>query len=250
MQQKQSFYRTWPLRAWDWLDKRYALQDFLHAMVDVPIPRSAKTYYLGGITLFLFGVQAVTGILLSIYYQPTPDQAYDSILFIMNDVQFGWLIRSIHAWGANLMIIFCILHLLRVFVQGAYKPPRELTWIVGVFLLMLTLGFGFTGYLLPWDQRAFWATVVGSEIAGAIPVVGQSALTFLRGGPEITALTLSRFFGTHVLVLPVGLALLVAIHLIMVHQQGLADPTTPARPPDDDSQIAGHGARPGGSDGH
>lgn len=250
MQEKESFYRAWPLRMWAWLDKRYALEEFLHAMVDVPIPRSANTLYLGGITLFLFGVQAVTGILLSIYYRPTPDQAYDSVLFIMNDVRFGWLIRSIHAWGANLMIIFCILHLLRVFFQGAYKPPREMTWVVGVFLLMLTLGFGFTGYLLPWDQRAFWATVVGSEIAGAIPVIGQSALTFVRGGPEITALTLSRFFGTHVLVLPVGLALLLAVHLIMVHQQGLADPTAPARPPDDDPKVAGEGSHLEVSDDH
>ncbi|MBS1253844.1 MAG: Cytochrome b6 [Anaerolineales bacterium] len=250
MQQKDVFYRTWPLRFWNWLDKRYALQEFLHALVDVPIPRSANTLYLGGITLFLFGIQAITGILLSIYYQPTPENAYGSILFIMNDVRFGWLIRSIHAWGANLMIIFCILHLLRVFVQGAYKPPRELTWMAGVLLLMLTLGFGFTGYLLPWDQRAFWATTVGSEIAGAIPLVGQAALNFLRGGPEITALTLSRFFGTHVLVLPVGLALLVAIHLVMVHQQGLADPTEPTGSPDDLLQEGAEGSRVGGSDDH
>jgi quinol-cytochrome oxidoreductase complex cytochrome b subunit len=191
----------------------------------VEIPRSARTYYLGGITLFFFIVQAITGILLSLYYQPTPDAAYNSILFIMNQVNFGWLIRSIHAWSANLMILFCVFHLLRIFFQGVYKAPREITWAVGVLLLAVTLGFGFTGYLLPWDQRAFWATTVGSEIAGAVPLVGEQLLIFLRGGPEVTARTLSRFFGVHVLVLPASLLALLAVHLVLVHQQGLADRT-------------------------
>jgi quinol-cytochrome oxidoreductase complex cytochrome b subunit len=208
-----------------WLDDRYKLTELMRALLHVEIPRSVRTHYLGGITLFFFIVQAITGILLTIYYQPTPDTAYNSILFIMNDVNFGWLIRSVHAWGANLMILFCVLHLLRVFFQGVYKAPRELTWEVGFVLLIVTLGFGFTGYLLPWDQRAFWATVVGSEIAGVVPWVGEYALTFLRSGPNITALTLSRFYGIHVLVLPVSLAGFLIIHLTLVHQQGLADPT-------------------------
>lgn len=213
----------------NWVDERYQVRALMQALLHVRIPRSARTFYLGGITLFFFGVQAVTGILLSLYYRPTPESAYDSVLFIMNNVRFGWLIRSIHSWGANLMIIFCVLHLLRVFFQGAYKPPRELTWMVGVVLLLLTLGFGFTGYLLPWDQRAFWATTVGSEIAGAVPIVGPYLLEFVRGGQEITALTLSRFFGVHVLVLPVSLGLFLLVHLLMVHQQGLADPTKPGK---------------------
>ena len=215
--------RIW--RAWDWLDDRYKLTPLMGALLHVEIPRTAKTYFMGGITLFFFMVQAITGILLVIYYQPTPDTAYNSILFIMNEVNFGWLIRSIHAWGANLMVLFCVFHLLRVFFQGVYKAPRELTWILGILLLAVTLGFGFTGYLLPWDQRAFWATTVGSEIAGALPLVGQQALIFLRGGTEVTASTLSRFFGVHVLVLPATLLGLIAVHLTMVHQQGLADPT-------------------------
>ena len=218
--------RIW--RTWDWLDERYKLTPLMEALLHVEIPRSARTYYMGGITLFFFIVQTITGILLAIYYQPTPDTAYNSILFIMNEVNFGWLIRSVHAWGANLMVLFCVLHLLRVFFQGAYKAPREVTWGVGVFLLAVTLGFGFTGYLLPWDQRAFWATVVGSEIAGAVPLIGEQALIFLRSGPEVTASTLSRFFGVHVLVLPAMLVAFLAIHLTLVHQQGLADPTTPA----------------------
>lgn len=212
-------------RAWDWLDNRYQLTPLMEALLHVEIPRSVRTYYLGGITLFFFMIQVITGILLTIYYQPTPDTAYNSILFIMNEVNFGWLIRSVHAWGANMMVLFCILHLLRVFFQGAYKAPREITWGVGIFLLAVTMGFGFTGYLLPWDQRAFWATVVGSEIAGAVPAIGQQALVFLRSGAEVTARTLSRFYGVHVLVLPASLIAFMIIHLTLVHQQGLADPT-------------------------
>ncbi len=212
-------------RTWDWLDTRYKLAALADALLHVEIPRTARTYYLGGITLFFFGVQVVTGILLSLYYQPTPDTAYNSILFIMNEVNFGWLIRSIHAWSANLMILFCALHLLRTFFQGVYKAPREITWGAGVLLLGLTLTFGFTGYLLPWDQRAFWATTVGTEIAGSVPLVGKWLLVFLRSGPEITARTLSRFFGMHVLVLPALLLAVLTVHLTLVHQQGLADPT-------------------------
>jgi quinol-cytochrome oxidoreductase complex cytochrome b subunit len=210
-------------RVWDWLDGRYELTSLSAALLHVEIPRSARTYYLGGITLFFFMVQAITGTLLALYYQPTPDTAYNSILYIMNQVSFGWLIRSIHAWSANLMILFCVFHLLRIFFQGVYKAPREITWAVGVFLLVVTLGFGFTGYLLPWDERAFWATTVGSQIAGAVPLVGDQLLTFLRGGAEVTARTLSRFFGVHVLVLPATLLGLLALHLAAVHQQGLAD---------------------------
>jgi quinol-cytochrome oxidoreductase complex cytochrome b subunit len=211
-------------RTWDWLDGRYDLTTLMGALLHVEIPRSVRTYYLGGITLFFFMTQVITGILLAVYYQPTPAAAYNSILFIMNDVNFGWLIRSVHAWGANLMVVFCILHLLRVYFQGAYKAPREITWVMGVLLLAVTLGFGFTGYLLPWDQRAFWATTVGTEIAGAVPFIGQFALNFLRGGAQVTAQTLSRFYGVHVLVMPVFLAALLAVHLTFVHQQGLADP--------------------------
>jgi ubiquinol-cytochrome c reductase cytochrome b subunit len=212
-------------RAWGWLDDRYQLSSLLQALLHVDIPRSARTYYLGGITLFFFIVQATTGILLSLYYQPTPDTAHTSILFIMNEVNFGWLIRSIHRWSATCMVLFCVLHLLRIFIQGAYKPPRQMTWAIGIVLLVVTLAFGFTGYLLPWDQRAFWATTVGTEIAGAVPLVGQELLTFLRGAADVTARTLTRFYGVHVLVLPVALVTALAVHLVFVHQQGLADPT-------------------------
>ena len=230
MQRRLPFYRALPAQLWQWLDGRYRLEELSHALLEVPIPRSAATYFLGGITLFLFGVQVITGILLAVYYQPTPESAYASILYIMNDVPFGWLIRSIHSWGANLMIVFCVLHLLRVYLQSAYKAPREVTWMAGVLLLMVTLVFGFTGYLLPWDQRAYWATTVGTEIAGAVPWLGEYVMYFLRGGPDITSLTLSRFFATHVLIMPISLGGLLLLHLVMVHQQGLADPKTEIDP--------------------
>lgn len=214
----------WVTRLIDWIDERVAIRQIVAYSVHVSIPRTAHTFYLGGITLFFFMVQSITGILLALYYHPTPEAAYDSVLFIMNDVNFGWLVRSIHAWSANLMIVFCVLHLLRVAVQGAYRAPREMTWLVGIGLLLLTLGFGFTGYLLPWDERAFWATTVGTQIAGAVPLIGNYIQDFLRGGPDLSGLTLSRFFDVHVLVLPASLIGALAIHILFIHQQGLADP--------------------------
>jgi len=183
--------------------------------------------YFGGIALFLFGIQVVTGTLLTLYYKPTPEAAYESVQFVTSDVSFGWLIRSMHHWAANLMILFVVLHLVRVFFQAAYKYPRELTWVIGGGLLLVTLGFGFTGYLLPWDQRAYWATVVGTDIAGSVPLIGDALLQLLRGGADVTGDTMSRFFGIHVLVLPLALAGLLALHLLLVHQLGLADPKKP-----------------------
>lgn len=224
MQAIRSAPMRWIEAVIDWLDERVGLRDLIAASLHVVIPRGAHTFYLGGITLFLFMSQAVTGILLSLYYQPTPESAYNSILYIMNQVTFGWLIRSVHAWGANLMIIFCILHMLRVVIQGAYKKPREVTWMAGMVLLFVTLGFGFTGYLLPWDQRAFWATTVGTQIASAVPFIGNSIQDFLRAGSSVSALTLSRFLGVHMLILPATLVAFLGVHLLIIHQQGLADP--------------------------
>lgn len=210
-----------------WLQERTGLGPLINASLHVRVPMSARTMYFGGIALFLFGIQVVTGTLLSLYYKPTPEAAYKSVQFLTSDVSFGWLIRSIHHWTANLMIAFVVLHLLRVFFQAAYKYPREITWVIGTLLFMVTLGFGFTGYLLPWDQRAYWATVVGTDIAGAVPVVGGSLLLLLRGGADVTGATMSRFFGIHVLVLPLALGGLIALHLVLVHQLGLASPRHP-----------------------
>jgi quinol-cytochrome oxidoreductase complex cytochrome b subunit len=212
----------------DWVEERSRGRELFDALLHVRIPADVKTFYLGGITLFLFCVQVVTGTLLALYYQPTPENAYDSVKAITSDVTFGWLIRSVHHWAANLMILFLVLHLLRVFFQAAYKYPRELVWIIGAGLLLATIGFGFTGYLLPWDQKAFWATTVGTEIAGSIPLVGDAMLQLLRGGADVTGATLSRFFGIHVLVMPLLLGGLLVVHLTLVHQLGLADPQRPA----------------------
>ncbi len=214
-------------RRMTWLEERTRLSPLIQASLHVRIPMTARTYYFGGIALFLFGIQAVTGTLLALYYKATPEAAYKSVQYVTSDVSFGWLIRSIHHWAANLMILFVVLHLVRVFAQAAYKYPREITWVIGTGLFMVTLGFGFTGYLLPWDQRAYWATVVGTEIAGNVPMVGDALLLLLRGGADVTGDTMSRFFGIHVLVLPIALAGLLGVHLLLVHQLGLANPKRP-----------------------
>ncbi len=210
-------------QAWAWADDRMAINVALKWFLSVAIPKGAHTYYLGGTALFLFMVQAVTGTLLALYYRPSPEAAYDSILFIMTEVNFGWLIRSIHHWSANLMIAFVLLHLLRTFWHGVYKGPREMTWFFGALLLLVTLGFGFTGYLLPWDQRAFWATTVGTDIAGSVPLVGDFLRQLLRDGPEVTGLTLTRFFGVHVLVLPASLLAALGVHVYLIHHHGIAE---------------------------
>jgi quinol-cytochrome oxidoreductase complex cytochrome b subunit len=221
---------NWTTRAGQWLEDRTRVSEVVESLLHVDIPSNAQTFYLGGLALFFFTVQVITGILLSLYYRGAPEEAYDSILRIMNEVRFGWLIRSIHAWSANLMIISVALHMLRVFIQAAYKRSREATWILGALLLVLTLGFGFTGYLLPWDQRAFWATTVGTEIAGSVPLIGPQALEFLRGGAEVTGVTLTRFQGIHMLILPLSLAALLVVHLFLVHLHGVAVP--PGTPPE------------------
>jgi hypothetical protein len=214
------------LRAAQWVDKRYEISAPLAQILNKPAPKYALRwwYCLGGLTLLLFLTQALTGMMLAFYYQPTPEAAYASIQFIETQVRFGAAVRAVHHWAANGMIILCLAHMVRVFIMGAYKPPRELNWVSGVLLLGLTLAFGFTGYLLPWDQRAFWATTVGSEIAGSIPVIGNLALVFLRVGWDISALTLSRFYALHVIVLPVVTLITMGAHFLMVRRLGIARP--------------------------
>ncbi len=214
------------LRAASWVDSRYQLADPLRKMLSKPVPNFARRWYycLGGITALLFVIQAATGIMLAFYYKPTPESAYASIQFIEQEVRFGAAVRSIHHWAANGMVVMCVAHMLRVFIMGAYKAPRELNWVGGTLLFLLTIAFGFTGYLLPWDQRAYWATTVGSEIAGSIPVIGDLALVFLRVGWDVTALTLSRFYGLHVILLPIMTLLMMGLHFMMIRRQGLAQP--------------------------
>ena len=223
---KRSAWVPLTTRLGDWVDDRYQTKEVLSKALNKPVPNWATRwwYCLGGITAFLFVVQAATGIMLAFYYQPTPEQAYASILHIENEVLFGASIRGIHHWAANGMIIMCVAHMLRVFIMGAFKPPRELNWMSGVILLIVTLGFGFTGYLLPWDQRAYWATTVGTEIAGGIPDIGELVLIFLRVGWGITEATLSRFYALHVIVLPILVLVMMGAHFMMIRRQGLKEP--------------------------
>jgi quinol-cytochrome oxidoreductase complex cytochrome b subunit len=203
-----------------WFEERLDLHGLYKALLDRPEPKGNWWNTLGSASLFLFVMQAITGILLSVYYTPSPDHAYDSIQYIMTGVAFGWLIRGIHHWGASLMVIVVFIHMIRVFVTASYKYPRELNWMIGVGLLILTLGMGFTGYLLPWNQKAYWATTVGTSIAGTVPWVGPIIEKALRGGPELSALTLSRFFAAHIWMLPAALGILIGIHLYLIIKHG------------------------------
>ncbi len=205
-----------------WLDERTAWRQVWEAIFLRKIPKVNWLYTLGSATLFVAMNQAITGILLTIYYVPTPDHAYDSVQYITTQVPLGWLIRGLHHWGASAMVVLVVLHMLRVIIMGAYKFPREVTWFTGVILLLVVIGFGFTGYLLPWDQKAFWATTVGTRIAATPPFIGTYLLRIIRGGPEISAVTLVRFFGTHVWVLPGLLMILIGIHLYLVIRNGIS----------------------------
>ena len=209
-----------------WLDERLDLTGIKHFVEEkgVPVHTQEIWYYLGGMTLFLLGVQIFTGILLLLYYRPSAAEAYESVQFIVTQVRFGWLIRNIHSWSANLLIAAAFAHFFSVFFLKSYRKPRELTWISGVLLLFLMLGFGFSGYLLPWNELAFFATKVGTGIAGAVPVVGHFSLRLLRGGDDVTGATLSRFYGLHVAVLPAVTTALAALHLLFVQRQGMSVP--------------------------
>jgi cytochrome b6 len=215
----------------DWLDDRIGFRALkpLATKKTVPVHRHTFWYYLGGMIVFLFFLQVATGILLLFYYRPSAEHAFESVQFLMAEVTFGWLIRSIHSWGANLMVFMVFVHLFSVLLLKAYRAPRELTWISGVFLLMITLGLGFTGYLLPWNELAFFATRVGTEIPGVLPVVGDFIRTFLRGGDDIGGATLTRFYALHVSVLPALAFMLIALHVLMVQRHGMSVPPGVAR---------------------
>ena len=206
----------------DWLDERVGWRAIWEMIFLRKIPKVNWLYTLGSATLFVAVNQIVTGILLTIYYVPTPDHAYDSVQYITTQLPAGWLIRGLHHWGASAMVVLAVIHMIRVILYGAYKFPREMTWFTGVGLLLVVLGFGFTGYLLPWDQKAFWATTVGTRIAQVTPIFGDSILKLLRGGSDLSAVTLARFYGGHVWFLPVALMGLVAIHLYLVIRIGIS----------------------------
>lgn len=209
-------------RVGDWLDERIGWRQVWKTIFLRKIPKVNWWYTLGSASLFVAFNQIITGILLTIYYVPTPDHAYNSVQFITNQVPMGWLIRGLHHWGASAMVVLVALHMLRVIFHGAYKFPREVTWFTGVILLLVTIGFGFTGYLLPWDQKAYWATTVGTRIAGTPPLIGDWILLVIRGGESLSAVTLARFFGVHVWVLPTLLLLLIGIHMYLVIKNGIS----------------------------
>lgn len=209
-----------------WLDERFHLTPLIDFMrhKQVPVHKHSIWYYMGGVTLFLFIIQVFTGILLLLYYQPGVDSGYESVRFLMTKVNFGWLIRSIHSWSANLFILFIFIHMFSTFFTRAHLKPRELTWVTGFFLLLLAMGFGFSGYLLPWNELAFFATKVGTDIAGAVPVIGDAIKIVLRGGEDVTGATLSRFYAFHVALIPGIFTVVLALHLLFIQRQGMHEP--------------------------
>ncbi|MFN8186589.1 MAG: cytochrome b N-terminal domain-containing protein [Gaiellales bacterium] len=209
----------------DWLEERSGLVGGVKYFLFRNVPRDLNWFQtLGSATLTAFIVQAVTGVILAMYYKPDPDKAWESIVFITNEVEWGWLVRGMHRWGASVFIILLFFHMGRVFLFGSYKYPRELTWLIGVLLLALGMFEGFTGYLLPWDQTAYWATVVGININGTGPFVGPFLSNILRGGSEIGSETLARFYSIHMLVLPGALIGLIGLHLWLVIRLGVSSP--------------------------
>jgi quinol-cytochrome oxidoreductase complex cytochrome b subunit len=207
-------------KMFSWLDERLGLTTIYSTVLDRKVPKVNFWFTLGSLSLILFLIQGITGIFLLIYYVPSPDKAYVSVEYIMNGVTFGWLIRGIHHWGASLMVIIVFIHMLRTFFTASYKFPREFTWLTGVILLIATLGMGFTGYLLPWNQRSYWATVVATEITGTVPWIGNFILRLLRGGSDLSAVTLTRFFAVHIWVLPAVIAAVIGVHVYMIIRLG------------------------------
>ena len=210
-----------------WLFERMPLAPIAAFLASKKVPRHKHTvwYYFGGMTLFFFLVQIVTGILLSLYYQPAPEHAYESVRTIVNDTPHGWLIRSMHAWSAHLMVAMLLLHMFSVFLMKAYRKPRELMWLSGVALLLLALGFGFTGYLLPWDTKAYFATLIGTEVPKSVPLLGHWGVSLVKGAEYVGEETLTRMYSLHVVILPLIGCLIVAFHLLLNQFSGVSVPT-------------------------
>jgi len=227
----------------DWLEERSGLVGGVKYFLFRKVPSDIGWWHtLGSATLTAFLVQALTGVILAMYYKPDPDSAYDSIQRITNEITLGWLVRGMHRWGASVFIILMFFHMARVFLFSAYRYPRELNWIIGVLILATGMFEGFTGYLLPWDQTAYWASVVGININGTAPVAGPLLAQFLRGGSEIGADTLPRFYSLHMLLIPGALFALIGLHLYLVVRLGVStNPWTKDEEPPS--------ARPGGRSG-
>jgi menaquinol-cytochrome c reductase cytochrome b subunit len=213
------------ITAVDWIDERTSLSGAARWLMFRKVPKGTNWYYtLGSATLFAFLNQAVTGVFLAMYYDPSPTRAYESARYITNDVFLGEFVRGMHKWGSTMMVILIFLHMARTFFFGAYKYPRELNWVIGVVLLILTFVMSLTGYLLPFDQRSYWATIVAANITASGPLVGPYLGDFLRGGAEFGATTLSRFYAIHMLLVPGLIAALIGAHLYLVAKLGTTAP--------------------------
>jgi menaquinol-cytochrome c reductase cytochrome b subunit len=218
----------------DWIDERTSLSGALRWTMFRKVPKGTNWFYtLGSASMFAFLSQAVTGVFLAMYYDPSPTRAYESARYITNEVFLGEFVRGMHKWGSTVMVILVCLHMARTFFWGAYKYPRELNWVVGAVLLILTFVMSFTGYLLPFDQRSYWATIVGVNINGTGPMVGPYLSDFLRGGAEFGATTLSRFYAIHMLLLPGAIAAMIGAHLYLVTRLGTTAPPWLKAEPDE-----------------
>lgn len=219
-------------KIYDYIDERLDITPLWRDIADHEVPEhvnpahhfSAFVYCFGGLTFFVTVIQILSGMFLTMYYVPDIINAYQSVKYLQQEVAFGVIVRGMHHWGASLVIVMMFLHTLRVFFTGAYKKPRELNWVVGVLIFFVMLGLGFTGYLLPWDLKAYFATVVGLQIAESVPIIGGFAKTLLQGGDVIGASTLARFFAIHVFFLPGALLGLLAAHFYMIRKQGISGP--------------------------
>jgi ubiquinol-cytochrome c reductase cytochrome b subunit len=233
----------------DWFEVRLGIDELAEKqLAGYLLPRNINVWYsMGSILLVIFGLQAVTGIIILYFYVPDADKAFRSATYIMNEVPFGWLVRTCHQVGSNMMVAVLFLHMLSVLFMGSYKRPRELTWVAGFLLLLLSLGMCLTGYLLPWSQLSFWATTVATSSSQEIPLVGDFAIRFLRGGAMVGQPTLGRFFALHVIGFPLLFGLLVLFHLFCVRRAGISRPPfgqdwRPAEP----SSTFRHEEHPGG----
>jgi quinol-cytochrome oxidoreductase complex cytochrome b subunit len=211
---------------WSFLDERFQVQAILKFAKKKTVPEHEQSfwYFFGGICLFLTALQIVTGLFLLLYYVPTVDGAHESVQFIMSQVKFGWLFRSVHSWSANILVGMLFVHMFSTFFMKAYRPPRELTWVTGFFLFVLFLAIGFSGYLLPWNELSYFATRVGTDIAGSLPVIGKTLKTFVLGGATVGQPTLTRFFWLHIAVLPIAALAIVAVHIFLIQLQGMSVP--------------------------
>ncbi|MFC2169569.1 cytochrome bc complex cytochrome b subunit [Acidobacteriota bacterium] len=209
-----------------WLDERFGISNIVQLLRDKTVPQHKHSlwYYSGSIILVLFAIQVLTGFILLLYYKPVLDQANESIARIMTEVPLGWIIRSVHSWAASFLIAVLFIHLLSIWITKSYRKPRELTWMSGVFLLAISLAFGFTGYLLPWDELSLSATKVGTDIPSSLPIAGVWITRLLRGGEDVTGDTLTRFFGLHVSVLPLFIFFLLTLHIYLIQKHGVSRP--------------------------